>query len=697
MKKIYLILLLTFSQVFFAQSDCVSAIPVCGSSDISYFPTGSGNVDDQVNANGSCLSLNEHFSVWYQFTVATPGTLTFVISPQAPYNADYDFAVYGPNKTCATKGAPIRCNYAGVQAAPNQTGLQLGLTANSGAWSPALNVLAGETYYLVVDNWSGANAALPFSLTWGGTATLSSPFNDPSIQPNPFNPIGIPGAAPADPRVIEICDNTAPYNFQSNSTNIINSNPNFFVKYYRTSNDALADINAITAPIVVNTTNTYYYTIRYQDPTNPNNPANKCFNINPFKFKDVTFKATNASITQCNNNNNGVATYNLTATTLYTPTPGYTYITKYYPTVADANNGTNEITNPGAYISAAGDVYAKITTNLGCSDIAKITLNFFPVVVVTDATLRSCFIEGNPSTALFNLTTAPVTSMTGITKEYYPSVTDAVNGTNIISNFQTYIAPTGVVYVKVINSNGCYTVAKVTLIVLPPVYSNILEDKIICMEDTTTLDAGPGFTGYKWSTGATTQSISNITVGTYWVELKTGDCIARQTVKVYPSEQPVISNIDITDTTITANVVGGTAPYQYSIDGINWQDSNIFNNVPRGDHMIYVKDDYDCDPITVTVIVPNLVNVITPNGDGVNDVIDYSALAGKQNLVLSIFDRYGVKVGQADKTNGFKWDGTTLGKKVPTGTYWYSVTWNENDKKNTPFKFSGWVMVKNRD
>ena len=307
MKKIYLILLLIFSQFFFAQSDCATAIRVCGNSDISYFPTGSGSVDDQVNANGSCLSGNEHYSVWYEFTVATAGTLTFTITPQAPYTADYDFAVYGPNKTCATKGAPIRCNYAGAQPFPNQTGLQVGLTANSGAWSPAMNVLPGETYYLIVDNWSGANAAMAFSLTWGGTATLTSPFNDPAIQPNPFNPIGIPGATASDPRIIEVCDISAPYNFQTNSANIVNGNPNFYVKYYKTSNDALADTNAITSPIIVNTTSTYYYTIRYQDPTNPNNPTNKCFNVNAFKFKDVTFKATNASLTACNNNNNGVA------------------------------------------------------------------------------------------------------------------------------------------------------------------------------------------------------------------------------------------------------------------------------------------------------------------------------------------------------------------------------------------------------
>jgi hypothetical protein len=141
------------------------------------------------------------------------------------------------------------------------------------------------------------------------------------------------------------------------------------------------------------------------------------------------------------------------------------------------------------------------------------------------------------------------------------------------------VAPNGVVYIKVINANGCYSVAVVTLVVLPPVKSDVLKDKIICMEDKTTLDAGPGFKSYEWSTGATTQTIKDVGVGTYWVKLKTGDCVTMQTVKVYASEHPVISNIDISNNTVTVNVIGGTQPYQYSIDNINWQDSNVFNNV----------------------------------------------------------------------------------------------------------------------
>jgi len=332
-----------------------------------------------------------------------------------------------------------------------------------------------------------------------------------------------------------------------------------------------------------------------------------------------------------------------------------------------------------------------------CEEVT-LTLNVSELPIVTDATLRTCFLETNTATGQFDLTTAPVSGQGGVTKKYYPSLTDAQNGTNEILTPDNYIAPNGVVFVRVTNGNGCYRIAKVTLVVFPPTKSTVLTDKIICMEDKTTLDAGPNFDGYLWSTGATTQTISDVTVGTYWVNLKTGQCWTRQTVKVYASEQPVISSIDIATTTVTVYATGGTAPYKYSMDNISWQDSNVFTNVPRGSGMVYVKDAYDCNPISVEITIPNIINVITPNNDGVNDVLDYSELGHKSNLVIDIFDRYGTKIYQANKANGYKWDGTTNGsKKVSTGSYWFSVSWNEPNTKQTPVKYSGWILVKNRE
>lgn len=332
-----------------------------------------------------------------------------------------------------------------------------------------------------------------------------------------------------------------------------------------------------------------------------------------------------------------------------------------------------------------------------CEQIT-LTLTVAESPVVNDATLRTCFLEANIATGLFNLTNAIVTTQLGVTKKYYPSVTDANNQTNEILVPDNYVAPNGVAYVRVSNANGCYRVAKITLVVLAPVESAVLVDKVICIEDKTVLDAGSGFDGYEWSTGATTQTISNIGVGTYWVKLKTGDCVTKQAVKVYASEQPVITNIEVSTTNITVYVTGGVAPYEYSINNINWQSSNVFTELPRGDVKVYVRDTFNCVPIEVGITIPNIVNVITPNSDGINDILDYSALANKPNLVFNIFDRYGNRIHQGNKENGYTWDGTTNDKKkVSTGNYWYNISWNENGKAKTPIKFSGWILVKNRE
>lgn len=712
MKKKLFLLFLFLSTLYYAQSpsDCEGAIPLCGNSNITFTPTGHGDVEEDIGTN-SCLG-SEGFSVWYKFTVTIAGTLAFTITPNNPRN-DYDFALWGPtNGGCSSllnpQGqyiTPLRCNYYPTGTFQGRTGLSLTIppppppanpfNSNQTVWSPYINATAGETYYLVIDNYSAV--AQGFTLQWTGTASLESGFNDPTLAPNPFIPPGVPAANPANSNEIYLCTGfTVPFDFTSLTAGIRNGNSTLFeVTYHSSAVDVLTGANPLTtAP--VNATTTYYYRITYRDPNNTNPNAAVCSRSGAFKFVDRSITVADVTLTQCNNNNAGTAIYDLSSANVIADP---TVIKHYYPTMADLNAGTNEITGPSIYqyTSGEGTVFVKAISSLGCIDTAQITLNFHPVVTVTEASLRKCFMENNPSLASFDLTTASVTTMTGITKKYYPSETDAVNGTNEILTPLNYVAPSGVAYVKVTNTQGCYAIAKVTLNILPPVQSSVLQDKIICIEDTTTLDAGPGFAGYEWSTGATTQMISNVGVGTYWVRLRTGECITLQKVKVYASEQPVVTDISVTNNSITVNVIGGTPDYSYSMDNINWQPSNVFTNLSRGDHKVYVKDAYDCEAIGISVLIPNMINVITPNADGVNDEIDYSALSGRQNLVFTVYDRYGSKIYQTSKDNGYKWDGTLVGKKIPTGTYWYSITWNENDKKNTVFKYSGWIMVKNRD
>jgi len=688
MKKLLLLFILFTTQLAFSQSDCITAIPVCGNSDLSYTSLGHGNVEEDL---GGCLYSDENHSVWYSFTIATSGTLTFTINPNV-YADDYDFGVYGPNKDCSALGPPIRCNYSGSDG-PTGLTLDLSGTATDDTWSAYLDVVAGETYYLIVDNWSGTVNG--FSLTWNGTATLTSAFTDPALTPFPFITPGVPGPTPDSPNEISRCSLPSSFDFSTLTNGILNGNANFTVTYHDNGNDAVTGDNPIIGMTTVDDSTIYYYRLEYNDPNNTGNPANGCFQTGEFKFIEGNITALDATIFSCNNNNVGSGTFDLTTANVFS---GTNVTKKYYPTEADMTAGTNEITNPTNYVSAAPKkVYVKVTTTDGCFDNAEITLTFYPLVEVREATLESCYIVTNITTASFDLTTANVSSLVNPTKRFYTTLANATNGTNPIANPTNYISISGFVYVRVYSADGCYSIAKINLKVLPPVKSSVLKDQTICLEDTTTLDAGPGFDGYEWSTGATTQSITNVPVGTYWVKLQTGKCFTLQQVNVYASMQPVISSLDITNNTITVYANGGKAPYQYSLDGINWQDSNVFSGLPRGENKIFVKDAYDCEPVNIQVTVPNLVNAITPNGDNVNDEVDYTALAYKNNLVFTVYDRYGNKMYQADKIRNYKWDGTASGKKILTGTYWYTITWNENDKNNTATKYSGWILVKNKE
>lgn len=407
-------------------------------------------------------------------------------------------------------------------------------------------------------------------------------------------------------------------------------------------------------------------------------------NVVPFTLTDTTIKA-------CQYNGKGFFDLTVADVTDYDPV-----IKKFYPTLADLNAGTNEITNPTNYLSGGGFVYVKVTTNEGCTGNAKITLEFLPTPVVNEATLSECFIETNETAAEFDLTTANVSTESPITKKFYPTLTDANNGTNEITNPTAYISGNGAVYVRVFNSDGCYAIAKINLNVIPPKRSPLLVDQYICIDSRTTIDAGPGYQSYEWSTGATTQSIEGVSVGEYWVILQDNGCFVKQTVSVKKAPDPVIKEIQISNNTATVIVTGGKAPYKYAVDGTaNWQDSNVFTNLSRGQHTFYVKDAYNCNPISVEVTVPNLLNAITPNGDNKNDYIDYSELAYKGNLSFTIYDRYGNKIFTGDRFNNYKWDGRHFDKKIQTGTYWYHINWTEPNKEQTAVKYTGWILVKN--
>lgn len=361
-------------------------------------------------------------------------------------------------------------------------------------------------------------------------------------------------------------------------------------------------------------------------------------------------------------------------------------------------NGTITYTPTTGYLGPDKIIYKFCGNNVEFTDCEQVTLNLTVVpFIVYDAVIKACWYDIDPY-ASFDLTKAKLSDYGAITKKYYRSLNDLTNGVNEITTPEKFLSTGGYVYVKVTTAEGCTANAKIQLIPLPIKKSPILVDQYICIDAKTNLDAGPGYDSYQWSTGANTPGIRNVGVGEYTVVLGKDGCFLTQTVRVRKVEDPVIQTVELNNNNATVVVSGGKAPYKYSVDGTaNWQDSNIFTGLSRGQHTFYVKDSYDCTPISVEITVPNLLNAITPNGDNVNDFIDYSELAYKENLTFVVYDRYGNMVFTGNKFNNYKWDGKHYDKKIVTGTYWYHINWNESNKDKTPIKYTGWILVKNRE
>ena len=88
-------------------------------------------------------------------------------------------------------------------------------------------------------------------------------------------------------------------------------------------------------------------------------------------------------------------------------------------------------------------------------------------------------------------------------------------------------------------------------------------------------------------------------------------------------------------------------------------------------------------------------NIISPNADGFNDIVDFSGVSKNKEFSALIFDRYGQEVFRSTSTN-FIWKGDYNGSVNPTGSYWYQVFWIDGVSGKVIQK-TGWIVVKNRN
>ncbi|MFQ5447401.1 MAG: hypothetical protein ACE5FF_10740, partial [Saprospiraceae bacterium] len=177
---------------------------------------------------------------------------------------------------------------------------------------------------------------------------------------------------------------------------------------------------------------------------------------------------------------------------------------------------------PSIFISDPGTYTVTVTNAAGCTGTASktITQNPSPAPDIT----------GPGGVCIFYDT---ITLDAGPGYTAYQWSTGSTSQTIDISQFGGY-------FVTVTNSFGCTGFDFVVVDPLPNPFPLITGPEGICPGNSITLDAGPGFNSYLWSTGAANQTVTTSVDGTYTVTVTDADnCIGMDSLHV--TENPVDS------------------------------------------------------------------------------------------------------------------------------------------------------------
>ncbi len=251
--------------------------------------------------------------------------------------------------------------------------------------------------------------------------------------------------------------------------------------------------------------------------------------------------------------------------------------------------------------------------------------------------------------------------------------------------------------VRIKSSLGCYQDVKLKLRLDRKPESNLPAEREFCDDIIgVILDAGkspdPIYPyAYSWNTGETSQTIKANQEKTYSVTITTPfGCQNTYSTIVKKAKLANIQNILITNNSITV-IMSEAGNYLYSLDEINWQSSNKFENLKNDVYTLFVKNVYDCRLGSKTFTIFSLSNIFSPNDDGSNDTWKVTGIENYPNSQIKIVDKNGRMVVNTVTQKGFEWDGKFNGHKLPSDSYWYQI------KLSDGRILEGYVVIKNRN
>ena len=199
---------------------------------------------------------------------------------------------------------------------------------------------------------------------------------------------------------------------------------------------------------------------------------------------------------------------------------------------------------------------------------------------------------------------------------------------------------------------------------------------------------------YRWADGAFGNSRTNLPAGVYSVILTdANNCHADSTI-ILTEPDSMKLGLDISmpfcpdkpNGEIRLNVTGGVRGADYSYIWSNNSTGSSLSNIPEGSYKVTVKDLNGCsikDSVNLKSLNEsclNIPNIISPNGDLINDVWNIGGIELYPEAVVKIFNRWGELLWTSERGYSVPWDGRSNGRSLQIDSYHYIINLHNGSK-----------------
>lgn len=421
------------------------------------------------------------------------------------------------------------------------------------------------------------------------------------------------------------------------------------------------------------------------------------FEILPFDTIDVI--ATTATPVTCFNDNDGTITISVTG---YTGPYSYLVLNSVGSTIATGNSNTT--TNPFIITGlVAGNLQVQITATATpfCTANSNFIVVESPSAPLALAATQTANVTCNNNAGEINATA------TGGWGTYQYQLVNNTTSTTVQPygpNSLFVGLSAGNYTVSVQDAGGCTSTASVTL-TIPTLISAAITStnaNLLCFGDTNATVSAIGVTGgqgvYQYilntynaagtvivssSGGQVGSQFTGLGAGIYSITITDGwNCDFTTNTVTISQPTPIVASLSLTDTLscttlaeVTITATGGTPPYSYSTDGVNFTSTFTYV-VGAGTYQYYVTDANNCAAVLTNQVTISPIPVLNLNlnlssatvncyGES-TAAIFANATGGLGNYNYTLLDGSNTIIAGPQASGDFL--------NLPSGTYVVSVT-----------------------